>query len=327
MKNSIKRVQRENSLSALLSARILRKAKLRLTLLAAIPLLMGLTSCQQEEDFAALEQEIRVAFTTDAIKTRVNPLEGGNVWENGDELYFCRISNDKWTKYSLTATVVNEVATWTPSDNLFWDGKGEHSLIVNYPCNFGLGWDDFAISDDQSTLENLKKADCMNARWAGTPTTETINFNLKHRLSMVTVNYIFASEFEEEPDMTPEIYSKARVVTFTDKVDLPMLTSVGIIDIWVKAYKHEELDAYENVVAKKFTAIVSPDAYAAGDEFIRVTIDGQVLTAKMKEDITFAEGTHYTFNLKVGKDYIYITEANANGAFPGWDNDSEEDLN
>ena len=309
---------------------ILRKAKLRLTLLAAIPLLMGLTSCQQEEDFAPLggeAQEICVAFTTDAIKTRVNPLEGGNVWENGDELYFCRISNDKWTKYSLTATVVNEVATWTPSDNLFWDGKGEHSLIVNYPCNFGLGWDDFAISDDQSTLENLKKADCMNARWAGTPTTETINFNLKHRLSMVTVNYIFASEFKEEPDMTPDIYSKARVVTFTDKVDLPMLTSVGIIDVWVKAYKHEELDAYENVVAKKFTAIVSPDAYAAGDEFIRVTIDGQVLTAKMKEDITFAEGTHYTFNLKVGKDKVTIEKTTIGNDIPGWDNDSEEDLN
>ena len=43
---------------------ILRKTKLRLTLLAAIPLLMGLTSCQQEEDFAPLggeAQEICVA--------------------------------------------------------------------------------------------------------------------------------------------------------------------------------------------------------------------------------------------------------------------------
>ena len=298
--------------------------------IALATIALAFTACSQEDDFAPQggeAQEIRVAFTTGAMKTRVNTLESGDTWENGDELYFCRISNDKWTKYSLTATVVNEVATWTPSDNLFWDGKGEHSLIVNYPCNFGLGWDDFAISDDQSTLENLKKADCMNARWAGTPTTETINFNLKHRLSMVTVNYIFASEFEEEPDMTPEIYSKARVVTFTDKVDLPMLTSVGIIDIWVKAYKHEELDAYENVVAKKFTAIVSPDAYAAGDEFIRVTIDGQVLTAKMKEDITFAEGTHYTFNLKVGKDKVTIEKTTIGNDIPGWDNDSEEDLN
>ena len=250
------------------------------------------------------------------------------MWENGDELYFCRISNDKWTKYSLTATVVNEVATWTPSDNLFWDGKGEHSLIVNYPCNLGLGWDDFAISDDQSTLENLKKADCMNARWAGTPTTETINFNLKHRLSMVTVIYNLANEFDSNVEITPEIYSKARVVTFTDKVDLPINTSVGIIDIWVKAYKHEELDAYENVVAKKFTAIVSPDAYAAGDDFIRVTIGDQVLTAKMKEDITFKEGTHYTFNLKVGKDKVTLTPTNTDTDFPGgWNNDSEVDLN
>ena len=301
--------------------------KIKLTYAVLTLLTFGFTACSQEEDFAPQEQEIKLNITAGGLQTRVNTLEGGDVWENGDELYFCRISNDKWTKYSLTATVVNEVATWTPSDNLFWDGKGEHSLIVNYPCNLGLGWDDFAISDDQSTLENLKKADCMNARWAGTPTTETINFNLKHRLSMVTVNYIFASEFEEEPDMTPEIYSKARVVTFTDKVDLPMLTSVGIIDIWVKAYKHEELDAYENVVAKKFTAIVSPDAYAAGDEFIRVTIDGQVLTAKMKEDITFAEGTHYTFNLKVGKDKVTIEKTTIGNDIPGWDNDSEEDLN
>ena len=299
--------------------------------LALAVLTISFTACSQEDDFVPQggnEQEIRVAFTTDAIQTRVNPLEGGNVWENGDELYFCRISNDKWTKYSLTATVVNEVATWTPSDNLFWDGKGEHSLIVNYPCNFGLGWDDFAISDDQSTFENLKKADCMNARWAGTPTTETINFNLKHRLSMVTVIYNLANEFDSNVEITPEIYSKARVVTFTDKVDLPINTSVGIIDIWVKAYKHEELDAYENVVAKKFTAIVSPDAYAAGDDFIRVTIGDQVLTAKMKEDITFKEGTHYTFNLKVGKDKVTLTPTNTDTDFPGgWNNDSEVDLN
>ena len=289
---------------------------------------LGFAACQQEDDFVPQEQEIKLNITAGGVQTRVNTLEGGDVWENGDELYFCRISGDnEWTKYSLTATVVNEVATWTPSDNLFWDGKGEHSLIVNYPCNLGLGWDDFAISDDQSTLENLKKADCMNARWAGTPTTETINFNLKHRLSMVTVNYIFASEFEEEPDMTPEIYSKARVVTFTDKVDLPMLTSVGIIDIWVKAYKHEELDAYENVVAKKFTAIVSPDAYAAGDEFIRIHVEGSELIAKMPEDITFKEGTHYTFDLKVGKDKVTIEKTAIGNDIPGWDNDSEEDLN
>ena len=71
MKNSIKRVQSESSLSALLSARVLRKAKLRLTLLAAIPLLMGFTACSYDEDFAPQEQEIRVA-------TRATTYDGNN---------------------------------------------------------------------------------------------------------------------------------------------------------------------------------------------------------------------------------------------------------
>ena len=98
-------------------------------------------------------------------------------------------------------------------------------------------------------------------------------------------------------------------------------------EIWVKAYKHEEVDADGSVVAKKFTAIVSPDAYSAGDDFIRITIGDQVLTAKMKEAITFAEGTHYTFDLKVGKDKVTIERTTIGNDIPGWDNDSEEDLN
>ena len=292
-------------------------------------LTLGFTACQQEEDFVPQEQEINLNITAGGVLTRVNTLEGGDVWENGDELYFCRISGDnEWAEYSLTATVADDITTWSPSSKLYWDGKGEHRLIVNHPCNLGLGWDDFAIPDDQSTLENLKKADCMNARWIGTPRPETISLNLQHRMSMVTVTYTLASEFDSNVEIVPQVYSKARCIIFSDADDLPMTTSVGQYDIWVKAYKHEELDAYENVVAKKFTAIVSPDAYAAGDEFIRVTIDGQVLTAKMKEDITFAEGTHYTFDLKVGKDKVTLTPTTTDTDFPGgWDNDSEEDLN
>ena len=311
---------------------ILRKAKLRLTLLAAIPLLMGLTSCQQEEDFAPLggeAQEIRVAFTTDAIKTRVNPLEGGNVWENGDELYFCRISGDnEWAEYSLTATVADEVTTWTPNNKLYWDDNGEHQLVVSYPVT-GYVWDTWYVPEDQSTLPNLKKADHMNAMWKGTPTTETINFNLKHRMSMVIVTYTFASEFELTADITPEVYSNTEYIFF----DVNTLERRDVAweegdDIWVKAYKHEEVDAEGNVVAKKFTAIVSPDAYAAGDEFIRIHVEGSELIAKMTEDITFKEGTHYTFDLKVGKDKVTLTPTTTDTDFPGgWSNDSEVDLN
>ena len=288
-----------------------------------------LSSCQQEEDFALQEQEINLNITAGGIQTRVNTLGTGDVWENGDELYFCRISGDnEWAEYSLTATVADEVTTWTPNNKLYWDDNGEHQLVVSYPVT-GYVWDTWYVPEDQSTLPNLKKADHMNAMWKGTPTTENINLNLKHRLSMVTVTYTFASEFEPTADITPEVYSYTQYLLF----DIHTLERKDVTweeghEIWVKAYKHEEVDADGNVVAKKFTAIVSPDAYSAGDDFIRVTIGGQVLTAKMKEAITFAEGTHYTFDLKVGKDKVTLTPTTTDTDFPGgWNNDSEVDLN
>ena len=296
---------------------------------AALALLtLGFTACQQEDDFAPQEQEINLNITAGSVQTRVNTLGTGNVWENGDELYFCRVSKDnQWAEYSLTATVADEVTTWTPDNKLFWDDNGEHKLVVNYPSGTGWVWDRWYILADQSTLLNLKKADHMNAMWKGTPTTEPINLTLKHRLSMVTVTYTLAEEFESTVEITPEVYSYTQYLLF----DIRTLERKDVTweeghEIWVKAYKHEEVDADGKVVAKKFTAIVSPDAYAADHEFIRIYVDGatEPLIAKMKEDITFEEGTHYTYNLTIGTKEATLTATNG---YPGGWNDSETELN
>ena len=270
---------------------------------AALALLtLGFASCSQEEGFAPQggeEQEIHLNITAGGVQTRVNTLEGGDVWEDGDELYFCRISKEnQWAEHSLTAAVADEVTTWTPDSKLYWDDNGEHQLVVSYPVT-GYVWDTWYVPEDQSTLPNLKKADHMNAMWKGTPTTEPINLNLKHRMSMVTVTYTFTSEFEPTVDITPEVYSYTQYILF----DINTLERKEVAweeghDIWVKAYKHDE---------NQFTAIVSPDAYSAGDEFIRITADGKQQIAKMPEAITFAEGTHYTFNLTIGKTAAELT--------------------
>ena len=139
----------------------------------------------------------------------------------------------------------------------------------------------------------------MNAMWKGTPTTEPINLNLKHRLSKVTVTYTFTSEFEPTVDITPEVYSYTQYMFFNvHTLERQEVAWEEGDDIWVKAYKHDE---------NQFTAIVSPDAYSAGDEFIRITADGKQQIAKMPEAITFAEGTHYTFNLTIGKTAAELT--------------------
>lgn len=300
---------------------IKQNKKAVLAFLLALVMLIGIIP------FTATEVQA-VTIPVGDITTN-NSFGNGDTWETGDELYFCRVSKDnQWAEYTLTANVEDEVTTWTPSEKLYWDDKGEHQLVVNYPADTGWVWDTWYILEDQSTLEKLKAADHMNAMWKGNPTTDPINLNLKHRLSMVTVTYTFASEFADEPDITPEVYSNTQYMLF----DINTLERRNVEwqedhAIWVTPYQHDGANG-----EKQFTAIVSPDAYSAGDEFIRITIGDQVLTAKMKEDITFEEGTHYTFDLKVGKDKVTIEQVSVNGNDPsipfgdGWRSDIEEDL-
>ena len=61
---------------------------------------------------------------------------------------------------------------------------------------------------------------------------------------------------------------------------------------------------------------------------MKISVNGDELQVKMPEAKTFDEGTHYTFNLKVGKDKVTLTPTNTDTDFPGgWNNDSEVDLN
>lgn len=298
---------------------IKQNKKAVLAFLLALVMLIGLIPFTATE-VQAVTIPVGDITTNDSFGT-------GAEWQDGDELYFCRVSKDnQWAEYTLTANVEDEVTTWTPSEKLYWDDKGEHQLVVNYPADTGWVWDTWYILEDQSTLEKLKRADHMNAMWKGNPTTDPINLNLKHRLSMVTVTYTFASEFADEPDITPEVYSNTQYMLF----DINTLKRRNVEwqedhAIWVTPYQHDGANG-----EKQFTAIVSPDAYSAGDEFIRITIGDQVLTAKMKEDITFEEGTHYTFDLKVGKDAVTIEQVSASSRdYPfseGWRGDTETDL-
>ena len=247
-------------------------------------------------------------------------------WKTGDTLYFCRVSRDnEWEEYCFTATVAEDgTVTWTPDKPLYWDGMGEHSLIVSYPANMGLGWDDFAIPSDQSTPELLREADCMNARWAGTPTTNVINFELKHRMAKITVKYVLASQFDGMEDVTAKIYSNAKYCIFSDADGLPIITSVGQYDAWITPY----------YAGKDITVYVTPGEYNMYDS-LKFYADGVLQSIDIRSDywelenMTLEEGGEYTFEVKVGKDKLHVlTEDITITDYPGgWNSDSEENLN
>ena len=277
---------------------ILRKAKLRLTLLAAIPLLMGLTSCQQEEDFAPLggeAQEICVAFTTDAIKTRVNTLDTGDEWENGDQILVVNTASN--VDAIFTASVANESTSWTQDKKLYWDGDGSHTLLASYPA--GSGYGSFTLPTDQSDEPKLKSADYMNAYCVSSKSQGAVTFAMNHRMAMLTATYDFKNEFAQGTVLSKaEVYSTSSTATFDYTQEGTM--SVDEESQWVSAYIRDG----------KFSAIVMPGEYKAGDELMRVTVDGatEQLIVKAKEDFTLGEGEHRAFTLSVGKEYILADE-------------------
>ena len=241
--------------------------------------------------------ENHVCTACGAMEIVVSFDAGDYEWKTGDTLYFCRVSGDnEWEEYAFTATVAGDgTVTWTPDRTLYWDGTGEHKLVVIYP-DTGYVWDTWYIDEDQSTLENLRKNDHLNSIWSGNPTTDPITFDLKHRLAKVTVNY------EAAEGVT---VSKAEVYTLTQYLlfDIHTLERKNVAweeghDLWINSYHN----------GNQFTAFVSPDAYAADGNFIKITLsDGSVREVKMNKAVTFEEGAEYTYKVVITADGAYLT--------------------
>ena len=221
---------------------------------------------------------------------------GDYKWETGNQIRLARWTGDFLDDYYFTAEVAEDgTVTWTPDKTLCWNGTDKHTLAVSYP-NMDLLYQNFGIPEDQSTLEKLREADCMNAIWSGNPTTDPITFDLKHRLAKVTVNYEIAEGVT---------VSKAEVYTLTKYMFFDIRTLERVDVAWEEG-DDRWINSYHN--GNQFTAFVSPDAYAADGNFIKITLDdGTVYEVKMNKAVTFEEGAEYTYTVVITADGSYLT--------------------
>ena len=217
-------------------------------------------------------------------------------WKTGDQINFAREVEGICIDYCVfTATVAEDgTVTWSADKPFCWYGEGEQKLFA--APNNGWSIDYFVVPEDQSTVAKLDKADLINGMWVGTPTTDTITFNMTHRMAKVTVNYEFAEGVTADISEL-KVYSIAQICRFSLD-DWSIITSAGQYDVWVTPY----LDG------NQFTAFVSPDAYAAGGNFIKITLDnGTVYEVKMNKAVTFEEGAEYTYTVVITADGAYLT--------------------
>ena len=276
---------------------------------------IGFAACTQDEDTAPTlkGQEINATFSVGGVQTRVNTLGTGTSWEDGDQL---KVKAS--TEYNSCGPAVlsfdAETNKWSRSRDFHWLSEdSEHTILAVYPST--AEFNTYALSTDQSTIAKLKAADLINGYTNCNPySVVDVSVPMKHRMSMVTVTYeVGTADYPDMDISEPQVCSKYASVTFSN--DLVMTKPTTTTSTWVTAYKHD---------TKKFSAIVIPSSYSAGDVFLKLKVGDKNFSVKMYKATEFQEGYRYEYKVKVGENKVELTEINA-GTFDGWTN--EEDLN
>ena len=229
--------------------------------------------CGAVVDDAAHTIENHVCTACGAMEITVSFDAGDYEWKTGDQICLYRRA-ERLDDCVFTASVAEDgTVTWTADKPFCWYGEGEQKLFA--APNNGWGIDYFVIPEDQSTPAKLEEADLVNAMWVGNPTTNTITFNMMHRMAKVTVNYEFAEGVTADISEI-KVYSIAEIFRFSMD-DWSIITSAGQYDVWVTPYHN----------GNQFTAIISPETYATGEDFIKITLsDGSVREVKMNKAVT-----------------------------------------
>lgn len=185
MKNSIKRIQNESQLSALLSARILRKAKAYQYIALAV-LAFGLAACTQEDDFAPQDDlkdtPITIAsagvaeLTTRSAET--TPLVGTT--DEPATMSVFVTSNSTETKYKATNLKWNHDGSgWNSETVVFFEGASSSQKI--YACSpFFYG------STGSITVTASEQTDWLVAT-ATDLTSNTVDLKMTHALAKLTI--------------------------------------------------------------------------------------------------------------------------------------------
>ena len=259
---------------------------------AALALAVGLGACSEDDAPAMQEQELSIAArSTDDV-------------EGATETFTRPFTLTLW---STTDAAKHETHSMTYTDGTGWNTVKSSVLPATAFAYCGEGVSNVTSSTsytvtlltDQSDAPKLADADVMIATGEAS-TGIFLDLNFLHYYAKVTFNATLAEEFDD-----------------TDKI-----TSLEVMTVDDKT-----VNTYVN--GETVSAIITSGEYTEGNNFLSITVSDpdNPLTVKVPAGgLTFTAGTHYTFDLKVGKDKVTLTLVSTSTDFPGGWND-EENLN
>lgn len=265
-------------------------------MLAVAALFGGLTACNNELTEPQADQvpenavRITASINNPFATTRSMPLgtvEDQAKFKEGDEILVTSYYSDQRATYRFDGSA------WKPKDGkyLLWKYDWPESFRAFYPAEWGLQAVDpaappYVHPSDQSTEENIAKADIMSANLDPAKTKEVLHFAMQRCTARLIVKIAgFNSEF-------------------------PAGTKVGNVRFHNKSNASAPLRTYipyakgEGKTGSTYTVLVPSDA---ANHTVSLTVGGKAMTAKL-QDYSYDVGKSYTYNLTVGKEKLEVGE-------------------
>ena len=297
---------------------------------AALALLtLGFAACQQEEDFTPQggEKELRIATRSTAAEGTTETFTRDfnlDLWSNDNpnkyERHAMHHDGTSWNVVKTNKLYDNTVAAAVA-------GKSTYMYFTNDGYNVNVSMDQMKGSIDDY--------DMMFASSEIVDPSKPLDLHFEHLFVKLTFNIVYASEYGD----TPPTFYFAGIDSHGSLNDMVIISGVRDGEptrTYSPTEDHTVSAAINYGDADDFTddkieVIVGDGTIPAGTEFLLLFKrydDAEPMIVKAPEGgLTFVKGKHYTFDLKVGKDKVTIEKTTIGNDIPGWNNDSEEDLN
>ena len=269
--------------------------------------MLTLSSCQKED--VALgngsypeDNVVRVSTSVNALATRSGETATEYAGENLGLMIANFLNNSysygniKWTKSS---------GAWSPESQMLWKNATESVAVMAYAPyleteeEIEIAAFPFKVQTDQSagTLSSDLVA-YYNPNFV--PANDLVDGNIPvafdHKLSQLNFAFTFGNEFEG-------VGAISSVKVIANSSAKFQLNSDLAKDLGEKA----EITAFDSGDA--YSVIVPPQEFEAGETMVEIiTTDGRIFGYQPSTTHTFASGTAYTINLRIGKDKLEIDD-------------------
>lgn len=269
------------------------KSKFYIPLFTLILLLLA--SCNK----AALNQDVKMHSITLNAATKSSGGSNGEVWQEGDKIAIFTQSNQvKQFQFNQNS--------WQTVDGEAFYGEVPGTFFGVFPASNSSS---FTIPIDQSTPEKLKSATYMSSNNVHlTDFMQPLNLVFKHRLVKVEITITeYQNEFEGVvPTVTnPKFKAYTNIQRASDgSTLLPNQELTSITPLFTR----------EDTQGKhKFEVLIAPTEY---EKQFTCIVNGVELTATLPSNLE--EGNSYRFNLKVGREMLFLNTPQVSDFIGSW---------